>query len=201
MMGADWVSRLPIPETLDRDEPSPHAAAKGGPTPSFLSSIANLSRLLTDDADLDTLLGRSVAGLVGALQGAACASIYLKHDEGDCLTLAAQCHQCAIDGAARKPRADLAAQVIEYVKPITLMVRQQSDAPFLPVLGLPIKVADRTLGALIIEADTRIYDQGDSALLDLFANQLALVVENRRLHRQLVTVGSLQASADEGYVF
>lgn len=190
-MSANWVSRLPISEALDGDEPAPNATAEadGKSTSTFLPFITSLSRLLTEDVNLDTLLDQSMATLVKALSGSACASIYLKQEGSERVTLAAQYHQCAVDGVAPRPRPELAAQVVEYVKPITLMVRPVPDAPFSPVLGLPLSVAGCALGALIIEADTSVYGADDTALLNLVAAQLALAVENHRLRQHMEALG------------
>ena len=197
---ADRVSQLPMPAAITGDEASPqtHIAGWGEQEVSFIDFITGLSRLLSEGADLDTLLAQSLVGMVNALPGSICAGIYLKPDNGDRLTLAAQYQQPVAEGMAHKTSADLAAQVVEYVKPITLMVRPATDAPFAPILGLPISVANRTFGALIIKADTRIYNDGDTALLKLVAAQLALALENERLRHELADQRSSYLPTGDG---
>ncbi len=173
------------------------AEAKDGSTTALLPFIASISRLLTEGGSLDTLLAQSVAGLVGALQGAAYASIYLKQEGSERVTLVAHCHQRAVDEGTRKPRTELAAQVVEYVKPITLMVRYAPDAPFSPVLGLPLSVAGYVLGALVVETDACIADEGDIALLNLVAANLALALENHRLRQRMIALSDLPAAHEQ----
>ncbi len=197
-MSANWVSRLPMFEALDGDDLSPVAEANGVSTSTFLPFIAGLSRLMTTEVKLDTLLDQTVTGLIETLPDSACASIYLKQDGREGVTLAAQRHQCVVDGVAPKPRTELAAQVVEYVKPITLMVRHAAGEPFSPVLGLPLSVSGSVLGALIIETDASVYGEANTALLNLVAAQLALALENYRLHQQVVALSG-QAAVNEHF--
>lgn len=140
------------------------------PTPaaeaSFLAAFAQIRHAALD---LHALLTASLALLIESLPGSACAYLYLFH-EGQ-LTLAAH-YPASLNRS--NPRLDLAAQVVEYLKPITIMLAQPTA--YVPILGLPILDNAQPLGALIIQAATRIYNDADTALLHLAARTLATTI-------------------------
>ena len=134
--------------------------------------LANFTSLRNSSTELADLLKDGLALLIAALPGSACALLYIKQDNQ--LTLAAHHYSCP-EVDAPKPRPDLAAQVVEYIKPITIMVHHPTNG-YIPILGLPLVNNDQPLGALIMQADTRIYSDDDTALLHTAAAQLAAVI-------------------------
>lgn len=181
-MGAS-SPRPPMSEAELEDELLQTTAGEPAPelSPVVLASVAALSRLLATAPDVGAVFEQALAQIITALPGSAVACLYLQPDESTNLTLAACYPQRSEDNW--RSRAELAAQVVDYVKPITLMVRHIAAAPYSPVLGVPLCTPDQTLGALIIEANERIYSDNDTELLTLFAAQFAMAIENHQLRR------------------
>ncbi len=60
------------------------------------------------------------------------------------------------------------------------------DPPFISVLGVPMRWQGRTIGALDVLDNTRVrpFDAEDVRMLELFANQATMAVENARLFKE-----------------
>lgn len=130
--------------------------------------LAALAQIRHTAPNLNALLIDSLALLMDTLSGSACAYLYLLH-EGR-LSLAAHYSACSAT-LTPKLRPDLAIQVIEYLKPITIMLPH--PMAYVPILGLPLINNTQPLGALILQADTRVYSAADTSLLQTAATALA----------------------------
>ncbi len=61
-------------------------------------------------------------------------------------------------------------------------------------LAVPLRVHDETIGLLVAYPGRRRPDAGDRALLAALAGQLAVVVQNARLHEQATELGEALGS-------
>ncbi len=95
-------------------------------------------------------------------------------------------------GTRLRPGEGVAGRVVQMGAPLSVeeystwedRAKVYNGEPFTSVIGVPLKWQDRIIGAITLAGETarRTFAPADKRLLDLFAQQAALAVQNSRLY-------------------
>lgn len=159
-----------------------------------LSALYEVTSLASQSLDLSTVLEQSLQGVMSALD-AEMGGIHLQSEiEEDHLRLV--CHQ-GVPSRYLEQYNDLSYdhnlsfRVVEQNKP--LLIPDLSADPRIPefaqlprtFVGVPMHAGGKTLGVLsVVGAEHRQFRAEEVALLSAIGDQVAIAVENARLHRQ-----------------
>jgi GAF domain-containing protein/ActR/RegA family two-component response regulator len=162
--------------------------------------LARVARRLTETLDV-AAVGRHIVEGVGPLIGAAFTRLRLREPDGTLRAVAwAGTGPDFVGGRHTLPRgAGIAGRAVEEGKPVwvadfaadsrtvlTEGLRQysaQSDSR--SVLGVPLRLRGEIIGALTVGDRTgRVFTPADIALVEAFADQAALALDNARLYEE-----------------
>lgn len=156
-----------------------------------LAALYDVTSISSKALDLHTILERSLAGVLEAMQSPS-GAIHLLDETGDTLTLAVQ-QGIPLLAAAPAPLQHVTDWVIQHGEPLVvphlggaseLSWADPETAPGV-YAGVPMRVGGRTLGTLSVFRDPeRQFNVEEVALLATIADQVAVSVENARLHKQ-----------------
>jgi len=167
-----------------------------------MSALADLSRLLSETLDLD-LVAQRVADSVRRLLGAHSSSLYRLDTESDTLVAFAISGDVgvAMSRGMVFPRGHaVVGLAIDVGTPIaTPNLLEDPRFTFTPetramieraghrsVLGVPLRIGDRVIGALGVgDRVGRQFDDDEIRLTQAFADQAALALENARLYTEM----------------
>jgi signal transduction histidine kinase len=156
-----------------------------------LEVLREISLAVTAQLELDELLSNTVK-LGCRFLNVSAGSIYLLDDETGGLELVVN-HGMATDyiGWRLAPGEGLAGRVVQSGEPLNIQDYHQwegrsprwEEVPLTGVLGVPLKRRQQTIGVLSFEeiSKARSFDEHDVWLASLFANQVAIAIDNARL--------------------
>ncbi len=159
-----------------------------------LEAIRQVGLELTAQLDLDALLHSIVSQATQLLGGAGGGlSLYVPEENG--LQWTASAKNLKPLKMLLHRGEGLSGKVWETGKPIIVddythwpgrIPPLRKDYPFVSIIGVPIRWADQFLGVLIIMSNTLgAFSPSDADLLELFAAQAAVAIENARLYQKL----------------
>jgi len=173
-----------------------------------LQAAAEVARDATATRNLDKLLNRAV-NLIRQRFGFYHAGIFLVDEPGEYAVLRAATGEAGRQMLEQGHRLEVGeVGIVGYVtgrgEPrIALDVGADAthfENPLLPEtrseMGLPLRLGERVIGALDVQSrDEAAFDEGDVAVLQTMADQLAVAIENARLlHEMEQTVRELEAA-------
>jgi GAF domain-containing protein/ActR/RegA family two-component response regulator len=178
-------------------------------------SLADLGRLVSQSLNLVEVAQR-IADSAHVLLGAAASTLYRLAESGDLVELASAGELgpglrsplvlprgTGVSGlAVRERRPVVTANALRDPRvQLTPEWRAGAEsAPFRAVLGLPLTVQDRVIGALAVaDREGRVFDAEDLRLAQTLADQAALALDNARLYeeaqRRLAELATVQRVA------
>ena len=163
--------------------------------------LADVGRLISQSLDPEVVAQRIADSVLGLFQANASALVLVAPDTGASVTAAASGHPSPLAlsravlppglgtvGVAIRERSAVASPDILADPRITLTPELRArfeQAGFQAALAAPLLVQGRALGALVVKDRTgRRFDDEDARLLQAFADQAALALENARLYRE-----------------
>jgi PAS domain S-box-containing protein len=159
-----------------------------------LEALRQVGLELTAELDLDSLLQSIVSRSISLLEATA-GGIYLYRPEEDCLVwMTTIGPNMGPIGSTLRRGEGLSGRILETGEPITVNDYRSwegrspiyDDLSPAAIVGVPIRWGDKFLGVInVVDAPPRIFRQDDVDLLNLFANQAAIAIENARLYQQL----------------
>lgn len=159
----------------------------------LLSTAARAAKSVTSILDPDLLLHRTVDIICDEF-GYCHASVFLLDKSGQRAVLRAasghaeiKAFQLAVDDAS------LVGTVIGQRQAQVLREKDEKAkiaVPYLPaapaVMALPLEIGDEVIGALLVQSDEQqAFSQADVTTLQIIADQLAIAINNSRLHSQI----------------
>ncbi len=157
-----------------------------------LATLYATSLDITARLELSDLLW-SIVRRAAELLGASGGSLYLYRPEQDELELVVS-HNLVADytGTRLKVGEGLSGRVMATGQPLIVsdyrtwegQVSTYDEAPFTAVIGVPLRWQDRILGVINVTdlGERQPFDENDLHLLEAFAQQVAVALENARLH-------------------
>jgi GAF domain-containing protein/ActR/RegA family two-component response regulator len=177
--------------------------------------LADLGRLVSQSLRLEDVT-RRIVDSVRTLLGASASTLYrLDERSGDLVVLASSGELDPLGADGVLPRGTgVSGLAVRERRPVVtanaladprveldagLRARAQL-APFRAVVGLPLTVQDRVIGALAVaDREGRVFDEEEVRLVQTFAVQAALALDNARLYeeaqRRLAELGTVQRVA------
>lgn len=165
-----------------------------------LDTLIEISGLITSIFDIEEIKRRAVEAATG-LVGAEAGSLLLLDAEQGCLTFEVACGQSGscLETLSFDKERGIAGAVLESGVPV-LVPDVQRDHRFFPeidrisglttreMLCVPVKTREKTLGVLqTINKKEGHFREDDLPVLHALANQVAIAIENARLHLEIRT--------------
>jgi signal transduction histidine kinase/ActR/RegA family two-component response regulator len=163
-------------------------------------AIVELGRVLTQGLDVDSVAQRLVELARGLLRATATTAYRLDADAGDFVCLAISGDMGAFRPGGVVPRdSGVVAAAVRQGRPVVSadilddpQIRFDDDtrawieqAGYRAVLGVPLRVKERTIGAFAIgDVLGRVFTPEDVRLAEAFADHAAVALENARLYTE-----------------
>jgi len=156
-----------------------------------MAALYETSLEINAQPDLTTLLS-AIVQRASCLVGARMGGLYLMRPDGERLELAVS-HNLPGDyvGTTLRLGEGLSGRVAEVGEPMMVADYARwegkaaiyADSPFRRVLGVPLKVGERIIGVIHVADDERtgLFEKDEVRLVNLFADQAAIAIENARL--------------------
>jgi PAS domain S-box-containing protein len=159
-----------------------------------MAALYRTSLEINAQLDLSTLL-KAIVQRAAELVGARMGGLYMIEPDGQELELVVGYNMPAEYIGARLDLGEgLSGRVCQSGEPMMVADYQAwegqagvyKDYPFRRVLGVPLKIGDRVIGAINVTDDeqTGPFDEDQVRLVSLFADQAAIAVENTRLFQE-----------------
>ncbi|HVQ24749.1 MAG TPA: GAF domain-containing protein, partial [Planctomycetota bacterium] len=163
-----------------------------------MRALADLGRVLSETLDPD-VVGQRVADSICALLGARSSALYRTGPGGQLIALATSRSGDFAWTPSMAPGTGMAGLAVRERQPVAAadvltdtrirydpaLRASLADNPDRALLGAPLIVRDRLLGALAVADRTgRVFDAEDTRLAQAFADQAALALENAGLYRE-----------------
>jgi PAS domain S-box-containing protein len=148
-----------------------------------LSTVIEVSRVVSSTLDLEEVLAAGAAQLEQTLGAAAC-TVLLEDVPGPALRRAAHHGPPVGPELVRQGEPSLAWDALAARAPVTGVVGEPGSPP---VLAVPLHVRDRALGVALVAGGHpgQKFTPGDLSRATAIASQLAIAVDNARLYEDL----------------
>lgn len=148
-----------------------------------LTALYDLSALASQPLDLPTMLTRSLARVLEAIE-CPTAAVYLPEGESGGWHVAAQSGDSGLN-ASLAALPGLVAPTAQTEASMPAWVRPGSGQPELPAIAAWLRAGDRTVGVLgLLGKAPTAFSSEEQAMVAAAADQLGIMVENARLHSE-----------------